>query len=212
MKTLPGKALNYERCYRRGLAYWDGFETDRGLRSLAEGTLPPGRALDLGCGTGRNSVYLSRLGWDVTGVDLVAEAITLARRRARTAGVAAEFVHGDVTRLRELGFARKFDLLVDFGCWHGIPLPRRSSYASEVTEAAASGATLWIWARAARATPEALTEEFPGWDLVSAEEVPREQLRARRAEVPRVQRRLHAFLTRPETPPAWRLRLVRSGR
>jgi methylase of polypeptide subunit release factors len=58
--------------------------------ALVEGPAapPPGRALDLGCGTGMDSVYLALHGWDVTGVDQVPRAMALAHHRAspRVAG------------------------------------------------------------------------------------------------------------------------------
>lgn len=44
--------------------------------------LTPGRALDLACGEGRNSIYLAQQGWQVTGVDFSGEAIAKAKRRA----------------------------------------------------------------------------------------------------------------------------------
>jgi SAM-dependent methyltransferase len=44
--------------------------------------LPPGRALDLACGPGRNALYLARLGWQVTAVDSSASAIAHLRRQA----------------------------------------------------------------------------------------------------------------------------------
>jgi SAM-dependent methyltransferase len=57
-------------------ATWDQRYASRGWSrvpdaSLVENVTPltPGRALDLGCGTGRNSLWLVRQGWDVTGVD-----------------------------------------------------------------------------------------------------------------------------------------------
>ncbi len=43
-------------------------------------TLPPGRALDLACGEGRNAVWLAERGWDVTGVDFSNAGIDKARR------------------------------------------------------------------------------------------------------------------------------------
>ena len=41
--------------------------------------VPPGRALDLACGAGRNARYLAALGWDVTAIDLSIEALRLVR-------------------------------------------------------------------------------------------------------------------------------------
>lgn len=45
-------------------------------------TLTPGRALELACGEGRNSIFLAQQGWDVTGVDFSGEAIAKSRRLA----------------------------------------------------------------------------------------------------------------------------------
>ncbi len=56
---------------------------------LAEtaGQLPPGRALDLACGTGRNALWLAERGWKVTAVDGAAAAIEVLRNRARERGL-----------------------------------------------------------------------------------------------------------------------------
>jgi len=50
-------------------------------------TLKPGRALEIGMGQGRNSVYLAKLGWDVTGFDISETGMSLARKSAADAGV-----------------------------------------------------------------------------------------------------------------------------
>jgi SAM-dependent methyltransferase len=50
--------------------------------------LGTGRALDLGCGAGRNAVPLARLGWDVVGTDLSWPMLCAASERAREDGVA----------------------------------------------------------------------------------------------------------------------------
>ena len=44
--------------------------------------LRPGRAIDIGCGTGTNCKYLLDHGWDVTGVDFVPRALAVAKRKA----------------------------------------------------------------------------------------------------------------------------------
>ena len=61
------------------------------------------RALDLGCGTGTDAVGLAQQGWDVVGVDFVAQAIAKAQVRRVEAKSSARFVVGDVTRLDKAG-------------------------------------------------------------------------------------------------------------
>jgi SAM-dependent methyltransferase len=56
------------------------------LVSTVEGR-KPGRALDVGMGQGRNSVFLALKGWDVTGFDMSDEGIATARKNAESAGV-----------------------------------------------------------------------------------------------------------------------------
>jgi SAM-dependent methyltransferase len=54
----------------------------------------PGRALDIGMGQGRNSVFLAMKGWDVTGFDLSDEGIATARRNAERAAVKINAIRG----------------------------------------------------------------------------------------------------------------------
>ena len=58
--------------------------------------LSPGRALDLACGEGRNTLWLAGLGWDATGVDFSSVAIAKARERARREGAHVEFLCADL--------------------------------------------------------------------------------------------------------------------
>ena len=58
--------------------------------------LAPGRALDLACGRGRNSVWLAGKGWLVTGVDFSAEGLAKARRLAADRAVEVTWVEADV--------------------------------------------------------------------------------------------------------------------
>lgn len=72
-----------------------GFATEPNalLVATAEGR-QPGRALDIGMGQGRNSVFLAMKGWDVTGFDLSDEGIATARRNAERAGVKINAIAG----------------------------------------------------------------------------------------------------------------------
>lgn len=79
---------------------------------------PPGRALDLGCGTGTNVITLAQAGWQATGVDFIPRAIRIAKRKARQAGVQADFRVGDASDLK--GIEGPFDLALDIGCYHSL--------------------------------------------------------------------------------------------
>jgi cyclopropane fatty-acyl-phospholipid synthase-like methyltransferase len=83
-------------------------------------THPPGKALDLGCGTGTNVITLAEHGWQATGVDFVSQAIRIARRKAERAGVEdkTRFVTGSV--LSPSLLEEEFDLLLDIGCFHSF--------------------------------------------------------------------------------------------
>lgn len=82
---------------------------------------PPGRALDLGCGTGTNVLTLTQAGWEVTGVDFTWLAIWQASRKVKNAGKHARLLVADVTRFTA---DEKFDLALDIGCFHGVTDPK----------------------------------------------------------------------------------------
>jgi SAM-dependent methyltransferase len=72
--------------------------------------LPPGRALDLACGEGQNSVWLAERGWKAVGVDFSDVAIAKARERAARDGIAAEFTVADLLEYEPEASA--FDLVL----------------------------------------------------------------------------------------------------
>lgn len=137
--------------YRRGLG-GDTATQDNSpppeLEALIAGrdALPPGRALDLGCGSGIDTVYMAQHGWDVTGIDYEERAIADAKARARAAGVNPHLIRGDVTRLSTLGIGDAFTLLLDVGCFHTLPKKLRDTYVQEVTAVASPAATLLMFA------------------------------------------------------------------
>lgn len=139
------RRLRFALMYLSGRPRWDTEITPPELVDFV-GHTAPGRALDLGCGTGTNVVYLARRGWDAIGVDFVPQAIARARRRAAQAGVdgRARLLVADVTRLPDLG--RPFDLALDIGCLHSLPRTKRRDYARGLVARLRPGATYLLYA------------------------------------------------------------------
>jgi cyclopropane fatty-acyl-phospholipid synthase-like methyltransferase len=104
---------------------------------------PPGRALDLGCGTGTNVIYLAQHGWQVIGVDFVEKAIRHAHHKAHQAGVKAEFYSDDVTRLNEI--EGHFDLVLDIGCFHSLSAQAKRVYVANLSRLLASHGTFLLY-------------------------------------------------------------------
>lgn len=87
---------------------------------------PPGRAIDLGCGTGTNAIYLAQHNWHVTGVDFALRAIEQARQKAAQANLKVDFKIDDVARLRDV--IGPFDLVLDIGCYQSLGKQRQEIY------------------------------------------------------------------------------------
>jgi SAM-dependent methyltransferase len=138
----------YKLMYRVGVAPWEWRDVAETWEPILDGqnALEPGRALDVGCGTGRDAVYLTKHGWRVTGIDFAEEALAKARQRAADEGVQVEWVQGDVGRLGQLGLEPGYTLLYDFGCIQGLPDSARQGAANGLTRLAAPGASLLIFA------------------------------------------------------------------
>jgi SAM-dependent methyltransferase len=85
----------WDERYRGAELVW-GREPNRWVAAEL-GDLPPGTALDVACGEGRNAIWLARRGWRVTGLDFSAVGLRRAAELAERAGVAAatSWVRGD---------------------------------------------------------------------------------------------------------------------
>jgi SAM-dependent methyltransferase len=133
--------------YRLGIKPWEIDSDPAELAALIDDWPgAPGRALDLGCGTGRQTLLLAQHGWDVVGVDFVQSALASARGRLDAAGVNASLVLGDVTRLGALSIGNRFDLVLDLKCFHGLPAADRSRYVEGVVDACKPGAAYLLFA------------------------------------------------------------------
>jgi SAM-dependent methyltransferase len=110
---------------------------------------PPGRAVDIGCGTGVSSVFLARHGWQVTGVDWVERAVALATERAHDAGLSgaqARFLQGDVTAPDFLHDHPSVTLWLDIGCLHSFSREAQAVYAGHAARLVQQGGLLRLYA------------------------------------------------------------------
>lgn len=145
----------WDRAYRAGdhLEHWEAPAVPGELAALlAAGLVRRGdTALDVGCGSGLEAVYLAAAGVAVIGVDSSRPALELARERAAAAGVELDLRHGSAFDLPVASAA--VGLVLDRGCLHGIDREDRPDYALEVGRVLRPGGLLLL--RGARHDDEA---------------------------------------------------------
>lgn len=92
----------YERMFSNLKGADDGHCITYGYDEMIEkhlGEFPSGRLLDVGCGTGKNSVRLAKAGFNVIGIELSSAGISAARKHAEREGQKVLFVQGDVENM-----------------------------------------------------------------------------------------------------------------
>ncbi len=146
-----------------GKDFWDRFYADRSkpvpffvakpdenlAAYLDQCLIAPGRALDLGCGAGRNALFLASRGFEVDAVDLSPVAVAWGEDRAREVGVDVRFLCGDAFALPPPELSGPYDLVVDSGCFHHLPPHRRVSYLRLLDRVLAPGGHLALTSFAA---------------------------------------------------------------
>lgn len=155
--TTPFRSF-WDRAYADGdhEEHWEPPRVPAELAALvAAGAIPTDRpVLDVGCGSGREAVFLAAHGAPVIGVDSSREAVELARRRAGDAGVAVDVRCASVFELPladdAVGFA------VDRGCFHALDPDDRPRYAAELARVLAPGAGLLLRGAARTSEEEGL--------------------------------------------------------
>jgi SAM-dependent methyltransferase len=128
---------DWNSCYATDQLPWDsGFPDTNLVEFLRGGRIPPGRALEVGCGTGTNAWWLAGQGFDVLGVDVSPLAIEKARAKA-TPGATCRFEVADFLAAPPAG---PFDVVLDRGCWHVFDeAAQRLTFAANVAAALAPG-------------------------------------------------------------------------
>lgn len=151
------KGWLWNRMYR-GTPTWELGQPDPELiRALDDrGVRGPGRAVDVGCGTGDNAIALAQRGFEVTALDIAERPLEQARAKAAAAGVSVEFRIADVTRLG--GVEEAFDLIVDRGLLMSLFGERaRRAYASALVRLAAAGGSAYQYQWVLPEPPRALS-------------------------------------------------------
>jgi SAM-dependent methyltransferase len=176
------KRSDWNRKYADSALLWTATPNRFLVAEVAE--LPPGRALDLACGEGRNAVWLAERGWAVVGVDFADMALAKARQLAAERGVDVELVDADLLEYvpQPLGY--------DLVCVLYLQLPahERRTVLERAAAAVAPGGTLLLVAHdlenlehghGGPSDPrllfgaEEVAGELPGLKLVKAERVQR---------------------------------------
>lgn len=127
--------------YGSGFLPWDSDDPDEALvEAVRSGLVTPGRALEIGCGTGTNALWLAQQGFDVLGVDLAPLAIERARKKP--AHPRCRFEVLDFLAAKPAG--GPFDLIFDRGCWHVFDQAAdRARFAARVADLLAPGGK-WV--------------------------------------------------------------------
>jgi len=121
---------------------WDTGISPQELLSFIAAHIP-GKALDLGCGTGTNVITLAKSGWQVTGVDFAPPAIRIAKKKAQHLGIKVELLVDDVTRLDSISGC--FDLILDMGCFHSLTSKDHPKYLANIDRLLAPTGTFLLY-------------------------------------------------------------------
>jgi len=110
---------HFEQSYKSGDAPWDIGKPDFNLIQTVTATpIKACKALEIGCGTGDNAIWLSQQNFQVVGIDASQTAIKKAQEKALKANAPCTFFMGDVVTSRIEG--APFGFAFDRGCFHTL--------------------------------------------------------------------------------------------
>ena len=130
---------SFERLYA-GQPRWEIGRPQKALLDVADRIT--GSVLDAGCGTGENALFLASRGQRVTGIDFLAEPITIAKRKAAERGLTATFLVMDALALKEL--PEVFDSAIDSGLFHVFSDDDRRRYVEGLASVLKPGGRLFL--------------------------------------------------------------------
>ncbi|WP_316570408.1 class I SAM-dependent methyltransferase [Neobacillus sp. YIM B06451] len=110
----------------RNIPFFEDLPDENLVHYINNDLIKPGTVLELGCGPGRNALFLAANGFSVDAVDLSDEAITWAKERASKQNLTVNFVKENIFEMKI--DKNSYDLVYDSGCFHHIAPHRRLSY------------------------------------------------------------------------------------
>jgi SAM-dependent methyltransferase len=133
-KGRPKSEADWDQRYVDDDLPWDSGKPDIHLRHFIEGLRTAScKVLEVGCGTGTNSIWLAKHGFEVVGLDLSPVAIERAKLKASKAKVSCQWLSADI--LRDPVPGSPFGLIFDRGCFHVFnEAQKQARFAKRVAE------------------------------------------------------------------------------
>lgn len=133
----------FDDAYKSRTAPWVIGEPQPAIVGVERAGLVHGAVLDVGCGTGEHTILLTRLGYDVLGVDAAPTAIEQSRENASAKGVDARF---EVADAMNLGADPRYDTIVDSALFHIFDDADRPGYVASLHAVCKPGALVHVLA------------------------------------------------------------------
>lgn len=133
----------FEERYRTGDTPWDHGRPDINLMDMVvQRPILKCKALDVGCGTGDNVIWLAQQHFEVTGCDISRTAIEEARRKASLSNLESSFIVADFLNDRIPG--SPFGFVFDRGCLHSFDTDEELSRFAENVASHLEIGGLWL--------------------------------------------------------------------
>lgn len=118
----------FDEIYQHGGAPWDVGGPQPALVEAVQRDEVSGRILDIGCGTGENTLYLRQQGFEVVGVDLSRHALQEAKKKSAERGLDVPFHLMDALAVEPGALGGRFDTVIDSGLFHVFADAERARY------------------------------------------------------------------------------------
>jgi SAM-dependent methyltransferase len=150
IRTINDLMNMLDNKFRSPEQFWNPFYTDREkpvpffqnaldenlVSYINRNMVVPGKAMDLGCGPGRNSIFLANQGFEVDAYDISEVAIQWAQERAEEKGLS---IHFECKSVFEISSVENYNFVYDSGCLHHLLPHRRIQYLDMIFHAIKPG-------------------------------------------------------------------------